>query len=376
MGNIPALLRSVVVLVLVGVLAIVPGCELWVEGASITTNPVTTSVANNLEPQGGWSVTASASELGSVTSWVDAVKQAKPSVVAINVEITSLDFFGRPIVSRGAGTGWIIDENGFIVTNAHVVEGASRIEVVLDDGRSFQADRVWADAVSDLAVIKIPAQGLPVANIYDYRNEALEVGEPVAALGNALGAGISMKGGWISRLDVSLPVEGGTLYGLIETDAAINPGNSGGPLINLAGEVIGITSAKLVSVDVEGVAYAIPVSSAIPVIEDLVNYGYVIRPFLGVEGLITVNRAVATYYRLSVQEGVLIGAVVPGSPADEAGLAPGDVIVAVDGDTVKTAEELVRIVYSKAIGQEVEVKYWRGDEIKTALAILAQTPPP
>lgn len=373
MSGIKKLWHLVALVMVVAGLLVVPGCDLWVDGTTADTGDI--GGTTTLEPIGGWQLTTSP-EPWPVTDWVDAVKRAKPAVVAINVEIETQDIFGRPIVQPGAGTGWIIDADGIIVTNAHVVEGATRVEVILDDGRSFNAEGVWSDAVSDLAVVKIPAQNLPVAKVYNYNEVSLEVGQPVAALGNALGEGISMKGGWVSQLDVSLPVDGAMLYGLIETDAAINPGNSGGPLINLAGEVIGITSAKMVSVDVEGVAYAIPVTSAIPIIENLVNLGYVVRPYLGVEGLLTVSPAVALYFGLGVEQGVLIQGVASGSPADKAGLQRLDVIVKVDGETVNTAQELQQIIYSKEIGQEVEITYYRGAQERVTTALLAETPPP
>ena len=295
------------------------------------------------------------------------VERVKPSVVAINVDFATLP--------PSAGSGWIIDEDGLIVTNSHVVHGAESVSVTLDDGRTFPAEMVRTDPRSDLAVVKINAQNLPAADIGD--SSRLKVGEPTAAIGNALGLGISMKGGWISRLDVSVTFEEGqTLYGLIETDAAINPGNSGGPLVNMAGEVIGITSAKLIDVDVEGIGYAISINSAIPIIEDLINRGYVIRPFLGVSGLLTVNQAVASSFSLSVDKGAMIRDIVPDSPAAEAGLQPEDVIVGVDDEEITTVEDLIQAIHSKQIGQRVKITYWRGNTRNTTYATLTETLPP
>lgn len=291
-------------------------------------------------------------------------------MVAIDVE-----FGGNGTLPPGAGSGWIFDESGLIVTNSHVVHGAFTITVTLDDGRIFAATLVGADPRSDLAVIKIDALNLPTVDIGD--SSKLRVGEPVAAIGNALGLGISMKGGWVSRLGASVTFEDGqTLYGLIETDAAINPGNSGGPLINMAGEVIGITSAKLVEVDVEGIGYAISINSALPMIDNLINLGYIIRPFLGVSGLLTVTPSVAEYFGLGINKGVLVRGIIPDSGAAEAGLEPEDVIVSIDDEETNAVEDLIHAVHSKDIGQEIKITYWRGNTEKAVYATLTETLPP
>jgi serine protease Do len=219
-----------------------------------------------------WSIPSCDGESTVLPSIADVVAVVKPSVVAINTEAT-VRVFGRPFTQEGAGSGWIIDEGGIIVTNSHVVEGADSITVTLDDGRTFRVDpeTVAADPLSDLAVIKIDADNLPAAHIGDA--SALRVGDWLVAIGNPLGLGISAKEGIVSRLDVSLNVEGQALGHLIETSAAINPGNSGGPLVNMKGEVIGITSAKIASVGVEGLGYAMSMTEVIPVIEQLVGGG-------------------------------------------------------------------------------------------------------
>ncbi|AGG06574.1 MULTISPECIES: S1C family serine protease [Dehalococcoides] len=212
-------------------------------------------------------------EIGSVPSpvnFVNAVKAVKPSVVSINVELVTRDIFGRTIVEQAAGSGWIIDSNGIIVTNNHVVEDATSITVTLDDGRTFNSVAVRTYPANDLAVIKINATNLPAVKLGDASK--LAVGEPVAAIGNALGMGISMTGGWVSRLNTTVEFsDTESLTGLIETDAAINPGNSGGPLVNYQGEVIGITSAKIQEVGVEGIGYAISLYIALPIINNLIS---------------------------------------------------------------------------------------------------------
>jgi serine protease Do len=289
------------------------------------------------------------------------VEKVKPSVVAIQTD-------------TGAGSGWIIREDGIIVTNNHVVTGAQTIAATLDDGRVFTADEVRTDPLTDLAVITVDSEGLPAAEMGNC--EVLKVGQPVAAIGNALGLGIRMTGGWISRLGVSIPVSAGqTLDNLIETDAAINPGNSGGPLVNMAGEVIGITSVKVSQVGVEGLGYAISMTTAKEVIDQLILKGYVTRTYLGV-GLSDVNALVAFFNNLAVEQGALVTRVAAGSPADEAGLEEGDVIVQMDGEAITNSGELLRAIHSHSIGETVEIVYWRGDARDTTQATLIESPPP
>jgi len=296
--------------------------------------------------------------------------------VAITTEVAGLDFFNRPFTQQGAGSGWIIDANGIIVTNNHVVEGASSITVTMDDGNTYAVDAntVFTDVLNDLAILKVDAQGLPALNIGD--STGLRVGEWVVAIGNALGQGIRATEGIVSRKGVAIPVsQGQTLYDLIETTAAINPGNSGGPLVNLSGEVIGITSAKIATIGVEGMGYAISTETAIPIIEELVTNGYVVRPWLGVV-LYTVDQFAVMRYDLPVDKGVLLTLVAAGSPAWAAGLQEGDVITGIDGEEITTAEELIRTIHISEIGQKMEITYWRGDNRYTTEAILAESPPP
>ncbi|HEY83391.1 MAG TPA: PDZ domain-containing protein [Dehalococcoidia bacterium] len=320
--------------------------------------------------------TTSGNQTQPLPSIADVVALVKPSVVAISTEFVTFDFFNRPFTQEGAGSGWIIDEDGIIVTNNHVVENAQSISVTMDDGTTYAVDinNVFTDSLNDLAILKIDAQNLPALKIGD--SSKLRVGDWVIAIGNALGQGIRATEGIISRKNVSVPVAPGqTLYDLIETSAAINPGNSGGPLVNLAGEVIGITSAKIAAVGVEGMGYAISTETAIPIIEELIKNGYVTRPWLGVV-LTTVDEFAVMRFGLTVREGVLITQVVAGSPADQAGLKPGDVITGFAGQEIATTAELIRAIHRSEIGQEVEIIFWRGDSRYTTTAVLAESPPP
>ena len=309
-------------------------------------------------------------------SIADVVAEVKPSVVAITTEVVTFDFFNRPFTQQGAGSGWILDENGIIVTNNHVVKGASSITVTLDDGRTLSVDTssVFTDSLNDLAILKVDAQNLPALKIGD--SSKLRTGDWVVAIGNALGQGIRATEGIVSRQEVSIPVsQAQTLYDLIETSAAINPGNSGGPLVNLSGEVIGITSAKIATIGVEGMGYAISTETAIPIIEELIKNGYVVRPWLGVI-LYTVDEFAVMRYELAVEEGVLLTLVAEGSPAGKAGLEVGDVIVSFGGEKIATAEEMIQLIHSSQIGQELEITFWRGDTENTTVVILSESPPP
>jgi len=304
------------------------------------------------------------------------VEQVYPSVVAISTEVTTLDIFRTPLTQKGAGSGWIIDKNGIIVTNNHVVEGAKKVTVELSDGRIFEADpnNIHTDPLTDLAVIKINATDLPAASMGD--STQLRVGDWVVAIGNPLGQGIRAKEGTVSGLKVSLDVDQGqTLGDLIETSAAINPGNSGGPLANMRGEVIGITSAKIAAVGVEGLGYAISTKTALPIIEQLIRQGFVTRPWLGIT-LYTVDQYVAMVNRLSVNKGAVVAYVKPGSPAAEAGLQQLDVITRFNDKEITSAEEVINAIHDSKIGGEVKITFVRGNETKTTSARLIQSPPP
>ena len=336
------------------------------------TVPVETS--NPINPE--WTPPETSDQTYELPSIADVVAKVKPSVVAITTEVITRDFFNRQFTQEGAGSGWIIDESGIIVTNNHVIEGATAITVTTDDGTNYTADidSVATDPLNDLATLKIEAENLPALS----RGCAtdLRVGDWVIAIGNALGQGIRATEGIVSRKNVSLPVDQGQiLYDLLETSAAINPGNSGGPLVNLAGEVVGITSAKIAQVGVEGMGYAISIDTACPIIEELVTTGYVIRPWLGV-GLYTVDQIAIRQLDLSVDTGVVLLQVVEDGPAYDAGLKESDVIVKIDDEEVVDVEEFTRILHALEIGESIEITYWRGDTKSTVTVILAASPAP
>ncbi len=367
-------------LVLILSLVLSAGCELI---PAIETSPETppsfpaTSGTEETTPIApGWELSPSEGQASPLPTIADVVAKVKPSVVAINTEMVTLDFFNRPFTQEGAGSGWIISEDGIIITNNHVVQGAESITVTLDDGRTLPVDvnTVATDVLSDIAVLKIEAENLPAVTVGD--SDKLRVGEWVVAIGNALGLGISATHGIVSRMEVSLEMSAEeTLYGLVQTNAAINPGNSGGPLVNMAGEVIGITSAKVSAAGVEGMGYAISSNQAMPIIQQLINTGYVVRPWLGV-GLYTVDQFVVSRYDLAVDKGGLVTNVSPDSPADQAGLQAGDVITGFGDEVITNGNELIQAIHSAEIGEEVEITFWRGDTENTTKAVLVESPPP
>jgi serine protease Do len=318
-----------------------------------TPTPVATSVPSPINAEYTPPATTSSEPLPTVPEFVSVIANVRPSVVAINVTVPSVDIFGGVLPQEGAGSGWIIDESGLVVTNTHVVQGATNISVTLEDGRNFQAVTVRYDTISDLAVLKINAANLKAARVGD--SSRLRVGDWVVAIGNSLGQGISATKGIISALGVTIPVSPGqSLYDLIQTDAAINPGNSGGPLVNLLGEVVGITSVKVAEIGVEGTGFAISSKTALPIITDLVKAGYVTRPWIGVS-LYTVDQLVVLRYQLSVNQGALVTQVARGSPADNVGIRAGDVITNVGGKSVTSVDDVNKILHGYQIGQQVTI---------------------
>lgn len=352
------------------------GCDLIPELESSEPQEPLATVEEEVNPiNPDWEVSSSGDQSVALPSIADVVASVKPSVVAITAEVVSVDIFNRQYTQEGGGSGWIIDESGIIVTNAHVVNGARNITVTLDDERVIPVDitTVAMDPQTDLAVLKIDAGKLPAVAVGD--SDELRVGDWVIAIGNSLGFGVRATLGIVSQNDVAVNEELGQPLRLIETDAAINPGNSGGPLVNVAGEVIGINSAKIQAVEVEGVGWAIASTDALPIIQSLIKMGYVVRPWLGV-GTQTVNPTTAFWQRLSVDTGVLITNVAADSPADRAGLEDGDVVVSFNGVQVTTAYEMVTGIHATEVGQTIEIVYWRGDQKQTTQATLVESPPP
>jgi serine protease Do len=334
---------------------------------AIGTSPTST-------PTSAPTQTASSPEDYNLPSITDVVDQVNPAVVSIVVGTVSYNWFMQPVPSESAGSGVIIDTEGYIITNNHVVEDGTSITVSLTDGRSFDATIVGTDPSTDLAVIKINGDNLPTASFGN--SSTLRVGEWVVAIGNALAleGGPTVTVGVVSAMGRTIEVDSETtLYDLIQTDAAINPGNSGGPLINLDGEVIGINTAKVSAVDVSGVGFAISSNSALPVIDELITKGYVSRPYMGIS-LVTVTPAIVRNYDLNVDKGALIYYLNPGTPASNAGLRPGDVITVFDDIEIETADDVILAIRNHSIGDTVQIKYYRGSSLQITSVTLIEKP--
>lgn len=293
----------------------------------------------------------------SALSVADIARKAGPSVVGIISKQQTVSYWGGMTESSGSGSGIIIRSDGYVITNQHVIDGAASVTVILSNNEEYNAKIVGEDVKTDLAVLKIEADGLTAMEIG--RSADLEVGETAVAIGNPLGqefAG-SVTAGVISALNRTMSVEG-RQYTLIQTDAAINPGNSGGALVNNQGQLIGINSIKISSADLEGLGFAIPVDDAMNVISELIEYGYVKgRPAIGIA---TREITAQTARRYGLSEGVYIVQVSEGSGAQQAGLQAGDVIVAADGAAVKTLDKLNEIRDRHKAGETISLTVIRG----------------
>ncbi len=313
-------------------------------------------------------------KIGPELSTQGLVAEVAPAVVSIVTQTVSYNWFWQAVPQTGAGSGIIISSDGYIVTNDHVVEGANKVTVTLSDGSTFAATVVGTDAQTDLAVVKIDANNLTYLHFLSNSLEQLSVLDPVVAVGNALAlpGGPTWTTGVVSNLGRSIEENTGVvLNGIIQTDAAINAGNSGGPLLDTAGQVIGINVA--IASNAQNIGFAISTDTAIPVVQSIISQGKVVRPWLGVE-VTTVTPTIQQYYNLSVSAGALIINVTSGGPADQAGLKPGDVITKVDNENISTTGDLVSAIGSHQVGDQIEIVYYRGNVQKVANATLGESP--
>jgi serine protease Do len=327
------------------------------------------------------------------TNTTKAVDKAGGAVVGIN-NIQSSNFWSdkgnKSEEAAGTGSGVIYKKEGnnaYVVTNHHVVEGATKLEVSLSDGTKIPATLLGSDVWTDLAVLEIDAS--KIKKVAEFGNsDTLKMGEPVIAIGNPLGPTFSgsVTQGIISGLKRTIPVDidqDGIIdwqAEVLQTDAAINPGNSGGALINIAGQVIGINSMKIAQQAVEGIGLSIPINSAKPIINDLEKFGNVKRPFMGVD--LKSVKEIPAYYQeealklpRNVNYGVALRQVVPNSPAAQAGLKELDVIVEMDGQKINDVIDLRKLLYQKKkIGDQLKVKFYREGKLKeTSLKLVSDT---
>ena len=299
------------------------------------------------------------------------------SVVSINVTGTNgTNFFGQPVKTASAGSGFVLTKDGFIVTNYHVVKNADTVKVTMYNGDEYEAKYVGGDEDYDIAVIKVEAADLQPVTLGD--SGSLNVGDHVLAIGNPLGElTFSMSGGMVSCVNRAINVDG-TPFNMIQTDASINPGNSGGPLFNQYGEVVGIVSAKYSSYSsesVEGLGFAIPINDVIAMIQDIMTNGYVTnKPYLGITGG-TMTSQMAAQYRYDVTEGVFVYSVEEGSAAAQAGLKMGDVILKVDDTEIESMEDLTAVKKQYSAGDTVSLTIYREGQETTVELTWGSVPP-
>ncbi len=307
---------------------------------------------------------------GVVADVSDVVANVMPSIVAINSTVTntSYDFFGRAYSqeSQGSGSGIIIgqdDSTLYIATNNHVIQGATDVQIVFVDDKTATGTIKGTDANSDLAVVTVnmndiskdTASAIKIATLG--KSEDVKAGAMAIAIGNALGYGQSVTVGYISAVDREVTIDNQSMT-LLQTDAAINPGNSGGALLNAAGQVIGINSVKYASEEVEGMGYAIPISKAIPIINDLMNREVVAtgdQGFLGIDASTAQEVTQAYSQRFNMPIGVYVNDIISDSPAAAAGLKQGDIITGLDSSTIETIDDLVSALSYKKAGQEISL---------------------
>jgi serine protease Do len=307
------------------------------------------------------------------TPLVTVVEKISPAVVNISAQSTVREadpFFGlfglgTERQAQSLGSGFIVDRNGIVVTNAHVVEGASRITVTLLDGRELEADLLGSDRDADIAVLKVKASNLPALPLG--RSSDLMIGETVIAIGNPFGLSNTVTTGVLSAVGRTIPSERGErlFTDFLQTDASINPGNSGGPLVNVGGDVIGINSAIISGAT--GIGFAIPADRARRVVDDLLRFGE-LQPLWSGARLLTLDPELARRSGIAVKRGALVFKVYPDSPATAAGLQEKDVILAAAGHPVVSREDVGTALYTAPAGAAVELEVRRGERtLKVAL---------
>lgn len=283
------------------------------------------------------------------------------STVGITTSITT-NYWGYQTTSAASGSGFILTEDGYLLTNYHVVEGSNSIKATMYDGTAYDATLIGYDASNDIAVLKIEAQGLTPVVLGDSDN--MNVGDPVVAIGNPLGElTFSLTQGAVSALDREVTLSSGTTMNLIQTDCAINSGNSGGALFNLYGEVVGITNAKYSSnamseASIDNIGFAIPINSVRSIVDSIIENGYIAKPYIGV----MVTNVTDEMQSYGLPKGAAISSVVEDSPAEEAGLKTNDIITAVNGEEISGQNDLVKYIKAAAVGDKLKLTVYRQGE--------------
>lgn len=345
-------------------------------GAATSTETSATSTTSPSRPA---ATEAPTLEPGAVLTTVEIVRKLRPSVVQVLTEDAGRNIFGRVVPSQGIGTGVILDEAGHVLTNNHVIRAGGNplgpisrtITVTLEDGTAVAATVVGSDPATDLAVLQIDADGLTPAELGDVAS--LAVGARVVAIGFALGleGGPTVTQGVVSAKGRTIEEELTTIPNAIQTDAGINPGNSGGPLVDEFGRVVGINTAIIAAA--ENIGFSIPIDLARPIAEEIIRIGHVERGFLGV-GLTDVTPSLARTLGLAIERGVNITNVVPGSPADEAGLRQNDIIVGLEDVDVANSGALLEALRVYKAGEAVSLQFVRDGDPETAVVVLGSQP--
>lgn len=369
--------RSAVALVLAAAMGFAGGFVGAKFGGSgkVVIQQVAPSSTADSAPGSDSSITAASSSGSSLTT-EQVADLVSPSVVVITTEqvvYSQWSWYGQNQVESGAGSGVIISSDGYILTCAHVVDGASTITVTIGD-KDYTATLVGEDTTSDIAVIKIDADGLTPATVGN--SDSLKVGQSVMAVGNPLGElGGTVTGGMISALNRSVTIQGSSsvnTMSLIQMDASVSPGNSGGGLFNMNGELVGIVNAKSSSSDAEGLGFAIPINDAIKVAQELLENGYVTgRPYLGITYLAVTDAQTASQLGVNAY-GVYVVEVVKGGPAEKAGLQAGDRIVSVDGTEIASKDDLGTLMQKHAAGDTLSITIARDGQMQTVNVTLSE----
>ncbi len=320
-------------------------------------------------------VNLSAAHSSSEMSIAETVKIVKDSVVEITTEIKSSGGFSRQYVISGAGSGVIISETGLVITNNHVIDGASRITVRLTNGNEFEAMLIGTDEENDIAVLSFAPGGEKLTAAKNGNSDILETGQQIIVIGNPLGElGGTVTSGIISCTAREIQVEDVGTMTLLQTDAAVNPGNSGGPVYNAEGAVIGVVTAKYSSTGIEGLGFAIPINDAVRIAEDLITKGYVTgKAYLGVSIETQYNAMYAQYYSMPL--GAYIAGVEKGSCAEKAGLQTGDIITRVGDTPVESYNDLKQAMKAYSAGDTAELEIYRADKSTTVTVVFDEAKP-
>jgi S1-C subfamily serine protease len=302
---------------------------------------------------------------------LDIIEKASKSVVNISTVKLVHNIFYQAVPVAGMGSGTIIDSSGLILTNNHVVGGAEKINVTLWNNQVLDGKVVGSCAVHDIAVMRVSGRDLQAAELGD--SDKLRVGQRVYAIGNPFGlaGGPSVTSGVVSAVNRTIESDRGLIENLVQTDASINPGNSGGPLVDIDGKVVAISTAIIPFA--QGIGFAIPINSAKTCTNDMVAEGGSRRPWLGVIGL-SISQEIARYYGLPVDHGVLVTNVAEGSPAYEAGMVDGDIILEIDNTETQRIEDLVKEIYKRKVGDTVRIFAIRNRREHFFETRLSQTP--